>query len=410
MKLIYKGAYKMANITERKNKDGKVNAYLIKVYRGRDAQGKQLKPYVMTWNPPDGWTKRSIDKEVQKQAALFEDNCKKGNISTEKQTFEAYARYVLDLKERTGAKHRTIFRYKSLLERVIDIDNCGIGYIKLQDIRADHLNKLYSKLAEPGQNHTEANKGLSAKTIIEHHRLISTVLSQAVKEQMIPFNMAERATPPRLPRHEAECFDTEQIREIIKAAETEPLKWKAATHLFISTGARRGEVLGIRWNDVDFLNNQIYLCNNLLYSPEKGIYNTTLKTGENRYVTVAAEVIEILKEWRKEQNVNRFKLGMNWQDGDYIFTQEDGSPMHPDSVTDWFTKFSKRYSLPKIYPHKFRHSQASILINAGVDIVTVSKRLGHAKVSTTSDIYSHILAKADERASNAIAEILYKKA
>ena len=85
-------------------------------------------------------------------------------------------------------------------------------------------------------------------------------------------------------------------------------------------------------------------------------------------------------------------------------------PIIPDSITKWLTRFSAKYNLPHINPHKFRHSQASILINAGVDIVTVSKRLGHAKVSTTSDIYSHILAKADERASNAIAEILYKKA
>ncbi|NCA93206.1 hypothetical protein EOM82_08235 [bacterium] len=140
----------MANITERKDKNGNINAYLIRVYRGKDAQGKQLKPYVMTWNPPDGWAKRSIEKELQKQTALFEQNCKLGNVSTEKQTFESYANYVIDLKESNGIKPHTIRIYRECLKRVIDINCNGIGYLKLQDIRAEHLNTFYLSLAKKG--------------------------------------------------------------------------------------------------------------------------------------------------------------------------------------------------------------------------------------------------------------------
>ena len=399
----------MASIRPRTNKQGDIISYEIRVFRGRDAEGKQLKPFTMSWTPPDGWSANKAKREIAKVAALFEENCKKGNVSTERKNFAEYAVYVIDMKERNGAKHRTVFRYRSLLERIVDDSNCGIGHLKLQDIRADHLNTLYAKLAEPGQNKHTGN-GLSAKTIIEHHRLISTVLSQAVKEQLIPQNIAQRATPPKTPKHEAECFELEEIQAIIEAANAEPIKWKAIINLLIATGARRGEIMGLQWKSVDFKTNQLYLCNTILYSTDKGIYSDTLKTGENRYVTVAPSVMQILIALKKEQTLHRFRMGAEWHDTGYLFTQENGKPMHPDSVTDWLYKFSKRHNLPHINPHKFRHTQASLLINQGVDIVSVSKRLGHAKVSTTSDIYAHILNKADEKASNVIDNLLYKQA
>ena len=100
-------------------------------------------------------------------------------------------------------------------------------------------------------------------------------------------------------------------------------------------------------------------------------------------------------------------MGNLWIDTGFVFTQKTGKVMHPDSVTDWFGKFSKRNNLPSINPHKFRHTQASLLIHEGVDIVSVSKRLGHSKVSTTTDFYSHILANADRSACDALDKILF---
>ena len=394
----------MANISPRKNKNGDIVSYQIQVYRGRSADGKKLKPYSTTWTPPQGWSDKKIEKELHKFATIFEEECRKGTVSIENRTFEEYAKYVIDLKERNGAKHRTIYRYKSLLERVIDVNSNGIGHLKLQDIRAEHLNRLYITLGNKGQNKTTGG-GLSAKTIIEHHRFISTVLSQAVKEQLIPFNTAQRATPPKLPKHEAECFEIDEIQAIIKAVKTKPLMWQALTYLLIATGARRGEILGLQWQNVDFNSNRLYLCNNSLYSPEKGTYSTTLKTGENRYVSVPSDVMNVLKQWQGVQEEIRFAVGDEWQYTDYVFTQANGKPMHPDSITGFFKRLEKKFNLPHINPHKFRHSQASVLINQGVDIVTVSKRLGHAKTSTTSDIYAHILRKSDETATDVIDDV-----
>lgn len=392
----------MANISERRDKNGNIISYQIRVFRGRDADGKKLKDYMMTWRVPQGMTKRQIEKEVERQATLFEENCRLGNVSTEKPTFAKYADYVLDLKERSGLKVKTIVRYRDMLKRI----NAEIGPIKLQDLRADHLNRLYAKLAEPGQN-LKTGKALSAKTILEHHRTISTILAQAVKEQLVPTNIAERATPPKVPKREMDAFELEEIQAILTALESEPLKWQVMTHLLIATGARRGEIMGLRWQHIDWTNNRLYLCENRVYTPESGAISTTLKTGENRYVSVSLSVMALLKRWRAEQASLFFKRGIA-QSG-YVMTAENGQPMHPDSPTDWLAKFAKRHSLPPIHPHKFRHTQATLLIAEGVDILTVSKRLGHAKVSTTMDIYAHALAKSDEKASDTIDNLIYKR-
>jgi len=392
----------MANITPRKDKAGNIISYQIRVFRGRDASGKRLKDYMMTWRPAPGMTMRQIEKELARQATLFEENCKLGNVSAEKPTFEKYANYVLDLKERNGLKVTTAERYRDMLRRI----NAEIGPLKLQDIRPDHLNRLYAKLAGPGQNQ-RTGAGLSQKTIIEHHRVISSIFSQAVKEQLVPSNIAQRATPPKNPKKEMDAFEVEEVQAILEVLESEPLKWQVMTHLLIATGARRGEIMGLRWENVDWENHRLYLCENRVYTPKSGAISTTLKTGENRYVSISPAVLDLLKRWQAEQAEFYQFLGII--PSDYVLTAEDGQPMHPDSPTDWLAKFAKRHNLPPIHPHKFRHTQASLLISEGVDILTVSKRLGHAKVSTTLDIYSHVLAKSDEKASKALDSLIYKK-
>ena len=248
---------------------------------------------------------------------------------------------------------------------------------------------------------------LSPKTILEHHRVISTILEQAVREQLVPDNAAKRASPPKLPKHEMEAFELEEIRDILAALEEEPLKWQVCTQLLIATGARRGEIMGLRWKNVDWDNHRLYLCENRVYTVETGAISTTLKTGESRYVSVSLSVMELLRRWQAEQSEFFRVLGVT--PTDYIMTTDNGQPMHPDSPTDWLAKFAKRHSLPPIHPHKFRHTQASLLISEGVDILTVSKRLGHAKVSTTLDIYSHALAKSDEKASETLDSLIYKR-
>lgn len=402
----------MANIQERRDKSGKLISYSIRVFRGRDADGKQLKPYTATFDVQPTWTKKSARKKAEAFAATFEKECKEGTRTDTRTTFQEYCEYAIGLKEQSGTKHSTIVRYKELTTRIYP----AIGHIKLKDLRADHLNDLYTKLGKDGQN-KRTGGGLSPKTILEHHRLISTVLEQALKEGLVPFNVAGRATLPKTEKKEVNYFQPEQIAEIRdcldREVEAEPsrIKWKTILHLFLITGARRGEILGLKWDRVDFDKNRIFICNNILYSPDRGIYEDTPKTSTStRYITLPADTMRLLRHYKLWQTEERLRKGEYYQNKGFVFAQDNGEPMHPDSVTDWMNKFSKRNGLPHINPHAFRHTMASMLYFNGVDSVSISKRLGHAQVSTTANIYAHVMEEADQRNADILTEVFLKKA
>ena len=119
--------------------------------------------------------------------------------------------------------------------------------------------------------------------------------------------------------------------------------------------------------------------------------------------------MQLLRKYRAWQNEERLRLGEYYQYQGFLFTQENGNPMHPDSITSWLTKFSKRHGLPHINAHAFRHTMASMLYFNGVDSVSISKRLGHAQVSTTADIYAHVIAEADQKNADILADIFLMK-
>lgn len=459
----------MGSWQARKDKQGNIVSYQLRVSRPRDASGKQVKPYLKTWKPIAGMTKRQIQKELQRQLTLFEEACAAGSVSIEQPRFAEYAEYVLSLKQHAGMKPKTITMYRNCLKRI----NPEFGTLKLKDIRVDHLNQFYVQLAQPGKravrrravptkdlnawlkkNHLSQEKlakiagvghssvaaiakkhtvwmetaekvaaamgvqfsaffkedevtvkALSPTTIHHHHKTISTIMEQAVKEGLIPFNPAERATAPKQQKREPEFFEVEEIQTILEALEDEPLRYKVMTYLLIFTGARKGEVMGLKWDAVDWKTNQLHLVENRTYCEGFGITSGTLKTGESRIVTVSQEVMTLLKKWRVEQTTLFSDLGVT--PSGYILTNDDGQPMHPDRPTSWLSGFSKRHGLPHIHPHQFRHTMASLLIADNVDILTVSKRLGHAKVSTTLDIYSHALKKSDAVASDALDNLIF---
>lgn len=464
----------MASLQERRDKSGKLISYSIRVHRGRGADGKQLKPWTATFEVSPTWTEKSARKKAEAFAATFEKECREGVTSDSRLKFEEYCNYVIDLKEQRGAKHNTIVSYRDLTSRIYP----AIGHIKLKDIRADHLNSLYTDLAKPGARkgrpcavskidfpaelkkrgmtraklaecsnvarnvvydavngkpvskesadrialamglkpngafeYQEDNGTLSPKTILEHHRLISTVLDQAAKEGLIPFNVAAKATLPKVSKKEVNYFQPEQVAAIRDALDTESPKWRTLTHLLLITGARRGEVLGLKWNAVDFAGNRVHICNNVLYASDIGVYESTPKTAtSDRWISLPAETMRLLKKYRAWQSEERLRLGEYYQDQGFLFARDDGKPLHPDSVTSWLAKFSKRHGLPHINPHAFRHTMASLLYFNGVDSVSISKRLGHAQVSTTCDIYSHVIAEADQRNADILEDIFLKKA
>ncbi len=458
----------MAHIRKIEGKTG--TSYKITVTNGRDMNGKQMRHY-KTWVPAAGMTLRQVDKELARVAMEFERQILEGFAADNRQTFAAYAEYVLALKERTGAKSRTIEWYTDTLRRI----NPAIGHLKLADIRPQHLNTLYANLGESGiradgekavakvdigallkeqklsrnkmadkagvsattittitqgKRVTKAvadavaaalnmppnklfafernTKPLSDKTIMEHHRLISTILAQAEKEMLVQYNVAKRASPPKVTRQEAETFQPEEVRAIRDALENEPLKWKMASHLLLITGCRRGEIVGLKWDKIDWDNCQIKIDHALLCSKTRGVYEDTTKTSTIRFIKLPVETMQLLREYRKWYVELQIENGPRWNNTGYLFVQDDGKPMNPSSLTGWLRKFAKRHGLPHVHPHKFRHTMASLLYYNGMDSVSISKRLGHAKVSTTTDIYSHIIKQADEKASECIADAILR--
>ena len=460
----------MANI---KRIDGKTGtSYKITVTQGRDLNGKQIRHY-KTWAPARGMTDRQMEKEVQRVAFDFEREIELGFQADNRQTFAEYAEYVLELKERAGDKYRTLERYRELMQRInpaighiklVDLrpqhlnafyKNLGEAGVSNRGDRAQTRVDLPALMKKKGMSRAKvaelaglapatisaACKGekitlataeaiaralgegvkalfaveqgatkLSNKTILEHHRLIHTILAQAEREMLVPYNAAAKATPPKSAQKEVNYFQAEDIVRIREALEQEPIKWRVATHLLLITGCRRGEVMGLKWSRVDFGNSQIRIDTTLLYSSKRGIYEDSTKTGTVRFIKLPAETMDLLRQYRRWYLEQRLINGDRWHDTDFLFVKDNGEPMIPDGITAWLRKFSKRHDLPHINPHAFRHTMASILINSGKDVVAVSKRLGHAKVSTTTDIYSHIIREADEQASECLADVMLRPA
>ena len=464
----------MANLQERRDKSGKLVSYSVRVHRGRGADGKQLKPWTATFDVEPGWSEKTARKKAEAFAATFEKQCREGLTSDGRKRFDEYCDYVIALKEQMGAKHATIVMYKDLTKRIypaighiklrdlrpdhlnslyIELSKPGSGKprvqarsklnlpallkgrgltrAKLAELAGINVNAVYD--AVNGKNVSEATakavasaldmklsdafavmteyRALSAKTVLEHHRLISAVLNQALKEGLVAVNVASRATLPKVEHKEPNYFQPEQLAAIREALEQEPLKWKTLVHMLLITGARRGEVLGLKWQYVDFERNRVYICNSVLYRADRGVYEDTPKTERSkRFISLPAETMELLRVYKSWQDGERLRTEGYYLDRGFVFAQDDGAPMHPDSVTTWLDRFSKRHGLPHINPHAFRHTMASMLYYNGIDSVSISHRLGHSQVSTTANIYAHVMEEADKRNADILADVFLKKA
>ena len=276
---------------------------------------------------------------------------------------------------------------------------------RLCDTLGVPLTKLFIKVRDKSV--------LSNKTIREYHRLISSILALADKEMIIPFNPAAKATPPKVKRSKVNFFELDQLEQIQGEVDKLPIKWRTIIHLLMITGCRRGEIAGLKWETVDWENHQLYICRTLLYSPDIGVYEETPKTRSGyRYIALPTETMQLLKEYKQYYDNMSIKWADRWHDTGYLFVQEKaenaGKPINPDGITAYLNDFSEKYDLPHINPHAFRHTQASLLYYGGMDSVSISKRLGHSKVSTTTDLYAHIIRQADERNAECIADTVLR--
>lgn len=442
--------------------------YRITVSLGYDINGKQIKKR-KTWVPAPNLTEKQLQKELERQKVLFEEQCKSGQYIDSSIRFAEFADLWLHEYAEKQLRPSTVVGYKDMLRRI----NNAIGNIRLDRLQPNHLMQFYNKLAENGvrrdfqyiskvdmpgllkarkttrkslaeqcglavQTVSLAAKGkpiaihsaekianalgkpinklfdtverketLSGKTILHHHRLISSILEKAVKWQVIFYNPCTRVEPPKAEKKEADYLDEIQAAQLIECLQDEPLQYRTIILTLLYTGMRRGELCGLTWSDIDFKNGLIDINKTSLYLPEQGIFDDRTKTqSSNRVIKVSSEVIEILKQHKLEQAKTRFLLGDRWTESGKVFTQSEGKPIHPDTITGWFAQFIQRHNLPPIHLHSLRHTNATLLIAGGADLRTVSKRLGHSNMTTTGNIYTHAIQTADERAADLLQDIL----
>ncbi len=286
---------------------------------------------------------------------------------------------------------KTYSRYLELFRRIDE----GIGHIPIGKLEPYHIKCFLDNLRQDGVNKRNGGK-LSEKTVLHHYRLISVILRQACREELISKNPAskEYIRSPKNIQKEIKILQPNEVDVLISELQSAPPKWKTAI-LLLLTGIRRGELCGLEWSDIDFKNKTMSIMRSSLYSPEKGIYTKETKTeGSYRTFFISDKVITLLSEYKKISHTKR------------LFVQANGSPIHPDSVTDFLIKFSVKNLGRKVTPHILRHTYVSLLIASGVSIKEISRRVGHSKLSTTCNIYSHCVDIADRTAAQALDYLL----
>jgi integrase len=252
----------------------------------------------------------------------------------------------------------------------------------------------------------DKNKPFEDKTILEYHRLISSVLAMAEEELIVPYNAASKARPPKAKQKDVNFYEPETIKIIKAALDKEPLKLRLLGYLLAYSGCRRGEILGIKWEDIDFTRKRIHIVRSVLYTPDLGIYIDTPKTTKSvRWIALPDSVMSLLMEYKAWQDGEAERLIGYWQDTGFVFTRDNGTVIHPDTVNSWLTKLQEENNLPHLNPHAFRHSYVSALIFAGVDPLSIAASVGHSKVSTTENIYGHVFEAAEERNASVIASV-----
>lgn len=247
------------------------------------------------------------------------------------------------------------------------------------------------------------------ETIHKFKRIIRAVLSLAKKNRLITDNYAsaDYINFPKRPPHKIERMTDEDAKRFYKFILDYPdIRYKTAMLLFLLTGFRRGEVAGLEWKDIDFEKSEITVCRSVTTVNGFGMIEKEPKTETSKRTLAVPEVlIETLKEYRKWQINRRAELGDYMQENDYLFTQENGKRLYPSTFTGWLNKMLREANIDHYSLHSLRHTHITLQIAAGVPIVTVSARAGHARTSTTSDIYAYALRSTDRLAADKLGSI-----
>lgn len=393
----------MASTKLMQTKDGR-RFYKISVSRGYG-----VTPYTTRWYWPDGWSKRAADRELAKVAAAFELKCQSGEVmnraeerakeaeeraeAAKLRTVRQYADGVfMPTKEATFSENARA-SYRMFLDRhILPV----LGDVLLTDVTPAMITKLLIDFQKAGYAHASA---------VKLYNVLNGLFDMAFLDDSIPLSPMLKVKRPA-PRKDEQSADeadkaltVDQLRCVLSSMAQEPLKWRVYVNLAADSGARRGELCGLQWRDIDWASGTVRIARNQQYTPQMGVYVAAPKNGKARTVDVGTETLALLRQLREEQASSCLS--------EWIFTQDGTTePMHPQSPTRYFHKLGARLGIPNFHPHLLRHTSASIAITNGADVVSVSQRLGHSDTAVTLRMYAHANEESIRRAGQTVRDAL----
>ena len=288
---------------------------------------------------------------------------------------------------------RTQESYKYIIERhLIPL----MGNIMLHELQPQHIQSYYADKMREGR--TDGKGGLSARSVVYHHRILSKALDYAVKMGMVVRNVAGVVQPPRVKKVTMRTLSPEEVSRFMEAAQDTDYYVFFSTLLF--TGLRRGELLALRWRNLDLIENTLTVVETA-YTLGNGDYiiKEPKTVQSRRSVKLSVALVELLKAYRIDQEILRIQLGVSLDADDFVFIRPDGKPLNPNAVTLAFRRIVKKACLRNLRIHDLRHTHATLMLKMGIHPKVVSERLGHASIGITLDIYSHVLPGLQEEAA-----------
>lgn len=374
-------------------------AYAEPVLKAKTVDGyKGLVPVLL-----DSFGTLYLDEINAEQLATF--YAKLGR--TKKQSFYKTKRDFLSILQENKLNQAQLETIAEVSESVV------VSAVRGKNMRLQSAEKIAAALHVPLKSIFEEVKSdecLNPNTVLHYHRFLSSVLNTAVSWGYLKENPARIVATPRKPKKEIRYLQPEDVFKLIQRMEEQcvPLKYRMAILTLILTGLRREELLGLKWQDIDFKNGTMEILRAVVYIRGQGLQISDTKTaGSYRIVALPQCLIAELTAFYQEKNETLKKLGSSIRQEDFVFQEPDGHLLWPSSLASWVNKFYKRNpDLKKVSPHGFRHTNASIQINNGVPLTAVAESLGHANAQTTASVYAHVIESAKVAAARKVDSIL----
>jgi integrase len=341
---------------------------------------------------------RKTQREAIKELQLANHAKMQGTfISTSEQTLEAFLTRWLQDTAQPNLRPRTFIRYRELITlHVLPT----LGKVTLKKLSPQHLQKLYN---------TKLEEGYAPQTVKHIHRLLHKSLNDALKWNLVYRNICDAIESPRVPKKEMKVLTGEQAQKFLEAAKDDPLE--ALYILALTTGMREGELLALKWEDIDFSYGTLQVRRTIARVAHKGFTVSEPKTPKSRRsIHLAPMAIEILKRHRIRQHEQRLSTGPAWDEQGWIFCNGVGRPIEGGHLLNRsFRPLLVKAGLPLIRFHDLRHSVATLLLTAGIHPKIVQELLGHSQISLTIDTYSHVLPSLQEDAANRLNSLLAQR-